>query len=156
MNTNGFICFLSHHEMNLDLALSLRAPDGLDVQTRFLKEGLPDGNCRSLVVDLDSVAPGRVALQRLVKELIGRPHPYPVAVFGYNLEDDQVMDLRAAGIQVFQHGLCPAVFAAIAEQLSVAPSDGLAGHRPDTMTTGHHFCHQADIIGEGASTWPRS
>jgi hypothetical protein len=127
MNTNGFICFLSHHEMNLDLALSLRAPDGLDVQTRFLKEGLPDGNCRSLVVDLDSVAPGRVALQRLVKELIGRPHPYPVAVFGYNLEDDQIRALRAAGILVFPHCLVPEVFEAIAEQLSDTPCEALNG-----------------------------
>ena len=32
-----------------------------------------------------------------------------------NLADDQIMDLRAAGIQVFLHGLCPEVFAAIAE-----------------------------------------
>jgi hypothetical protein len=67
-------------------------------------------------VDLDSVAPGRLALQKLVKELSARPHPYPVAAFGYNLEDDQIMDLRVAGIQVFPHCLCPAVFAVIAEQ----------------------------------------
>ena len=46
-------------------------------------------------------------------------------VFGYSLEDDQIMDLRAAGIQVFQHGLGPAVFAAIAGQSSDGPSDGL-------------------------------
>ena len=125
MNTNGFICFLSHHEMNLDLALSLRAPDGLDVQTRFLKEGLPDGDCRGLVVDLDSVAPGHLALQRFVKELSGRLNPYPVAVVGYSLEDDQIMDLRAAGIGVFQHGLRPEVFAWIADQSSDGPNDGL-------------------------------
>jgi hypothetical protein len=36
-------------------------------------------------------------------------------VFGYSLEDDQIMDLRAAGILVFQHCLGPAVFAAITE-----------------------------------------
>jgi hypothetical protein len=36
------------------------------------------------------------------------------------------MDLRAAGIQVFQHGLGPAVFAAIAEQTSHALSDELS------------------------------
>jgi hypothetical protein len=47
-----------------------------------------------------------------------------VAACGYNLEDDQIIDLRAAGIQVFQHGLCPAVFAAIANQSSEGPSDG--------------------------------
>jgi hypothetical protein len=65
-------------------------------------------------VDLNSVATERLALRRLVKELSGRPHPYPVAAFGYSLEDDQLRDLRAAGIQVFHHGLEPAVFAAIA------------------------------------------
>ncbi len=102
------------------LAPDLGADRRLNVQTRFLKEGLPDGDCQALVVDLDSVAPGRLALQRLVKELSKRPHPYPVAVFGYSLEDDQIMDLRAAGIGVF-HGLCPAVFAWIADQ----SSDGL-------------------------------
>jgi hypothetical protein len=105
----------------------LAAPYGLNVQARFLKEALPDADCRALVVDLDSMAPGRLALQRLVKELSGRPHRYPVEAFGYNLEDDQIMDLRAAGILVFQHCLGPAVFAAIAEQLSDAPSEALVG-----------------------------
>jgi hypothetical protein len=122
MNRNGFVWLLSHDEVNQNLAPGLGAAYGLVVQARFLKEGLPDGDCRALVVDLDSVATGRLALQWLVKELSGRPHSYPVAAFGYSLKDDQLMDLRAAGIQVFQHGLCPAVFAAIAEQ----PSDGLS------------------------------
>ena len=126
MNTNGLVWLLSHDEVNQDLAPDLGATYGLDVQTRFLKEGLPDGDCLALLVDLDSVAPGRLALQRLVKELSARPHPYPVAAFGYNLEDDQIINLRAAGIQVFPHGLGPAEFAAIAEQTSHAPSDGFA------------------------------
>jgi hypothetical protein len=121
MNTNRFVWLLSHDEVNQILAPDLGADRGLDVQTRFLKEGLPDDDCRALVVDMDSVAPGRLALQRLVKELSGRPRPYPVAAFGYNLEDDQIMDLRAAGIGVFPHCLCPAVFAWIADQ----SSDGL-------------------------------
>ena len=124
MNTNGFVWLLSHDEVNQDRARSLGAAHGLNVQARFLKEGLPDGDCRALVVDLDSVAPGRLALQRLVNELSGRPHPYPVAAFGYGLEYDQIMDLRAAGILVFQHCLCPAVFAAIAGQSSDGLSDG--------------------------------
>ena len=126
MNTNCLVWLRSHDEVNQDLARGLGADHGLDVQARFLKEGLPDGDCRALVVDLDSVAPGRLALQRLVKELSARPHPYPVAAFGYNLEDDQIINLRAAGIGVFQHGLSPAVFAAIAEQASDGPSDGFA------------------------------
>jgi hypothetical protein len=124
VNTNGFVWLLSHDEVNQDLAPGLGAAHGLDVQARFLKEGLPDGDCRALVMDLDSVAPERLALQGLVKELSGRPHPYPVTAFGYSLEDDQLMDLRAAGIQVFQHGLGPAVFAALAGQTSHVPSDG--------------------------------
>ena len=125
MNTNGFVWLLSHDEVNQDLAQDLGAAQGLVVQARLLKDGLPDGDCRALVVDLDSVAPERLALQRLVKELGGRPHAYPVVAFGYSLEDDQLVDLRAAGIQAFQHGLGPEVFAAIAEQLSAAPSDTL-------------------------------
>jgi hypothetical protein len=75
-------------------------------------------------VDLNSVAPGRLALQRLVKELSARQHSYPVAAFGYSLEDDQIKDLRAAGIGVFPHCLCPAVFAWIADQLYDGLSDG--------------------------------
>jgi hypothetical protein len=99
----------------------------LNVQVRWLNEAPPDGECRALIVDMDSVAPDPLALQRLVKELIGQPHPFPVAVFGYNLEDDQISDLRAAGILVFPHCLVPEVFAAIAEQLSDAPSEVLVG-----------------------------
>ena len=125
MNTNRFVWLLSHDEVNQYLAPGLGAAYGLNVQARFLKERLPDGDCRALVVDLDSVAPGRLALQRLVKELSGRPHSYPIAAFGYRLEDDQLMDLRAAGILVFQHGLGPAVFAAVAKQLSATPSKAL-------------------------------
>jgi hypothetical protein len=125
MNTNCFVWLLSHDEVNQHLASGLGAAHELIVQPRWLKEGLPDGDCWGLVVDLDSVAPGRLALQRLVKELSGRPHPYPVAVFGYSLEDDQIVELRAAGIHVFQHCLGPAVFAAIAGQLSNAPSEAL-------------------------------
>ena len=125
MNMNRFVWLLSHDEVNQYLAPGLAAPFGLIVQPRLLKEGLPDGDCRVLVVDLDSVAPGRLALQRLVKELSGRPHAYPVAAFGYSLEDDQIMDLRAAGIGVFQHGLRPEVFAWIADQSSDGPCDGL-------------------------------
>ena len=127
MNTNIFVWLLSDDEVNQYLAPGLGAACGLNVQTRYLTEDLPDGDCRALVVDLDSVAPVRPALQGLVKELIGRSHPYPVAAFGYSLEDDQIMDLRAAGIQVFQHGLGPAVFAAIAGQSSDGLSDGLVG-----------------------------
>jgi hypothetical protein len=127
VSTNGCVWLLPHDEVNQDLAFGHGAAYGLDVQARFFKEGLPDGDCRALVVDLDSVAPGRLALQRLVKELSGRLHPYPVAAFGYGLEEDQLRDLRAAGIQVLQHGLCPAVFAAIAEQSSDGLSDVLVG-----------------------------
>jgi hypothetical protein len=122
---NGFVWLLSHDVVNQYLASGLGPAHRLDIQVRSLKEGLPDGDCRVLVVDLDSVAPERLALQRLVKELSGRPHPYPVAAFGYNLEDDQLTDLRAAGIEVFPHGLCPAVFAWIADQPSDGPSDRL-------------------------------
>jgi hypothetical protein len=115
MNVNGFVWLLSHDEVNQDLAPRLGTAYGLDVQARLLKEGPPDGDCLALVVDLDSMAPERLALARLVKELCGRPRPYPIAAFGYSLEDDEIMDLRAAGIRVFQHGLVPALFAAIAE-----------------------------------------
>jgi hypothetical protein len=125
MNMNGFVWLLSHDQVIQVLAPDLGAAKGLEVRTRFLKEGLPDGDWRGLVVDLDSVAPGRLALRRLVKELSGRLHPYPVAVVGYSLDDDQIMDLRAAGIGVFQHGLCPEVFAWIADQSSDGPCDGL-------------------------------
>jgi hypothetical protein len=85
---------------------------------RPLKAGLPDGDCQALIVDLDGVAPERLALQGLIEVLGRRPHAYPVLAFGYSPEDDQLKDLRAAGIQVFQHGLGPEVFAAIAEQTS--------------------------------------
>jgi hypothetical protein len=116
MNMNGFVWLLSHDEVNQYLAPDLGAAHGLIVQPRLLNEGLPDGDCKGLVVDLDSVAPGRLALQQLVKELSGRLHSYPVAAFGYSLEDDQIRDLNAASIGIFQHGLCPAVFAWIADQ----------------------------------------
>jgi hypothetical protein len=116
MNTNTFVWLLSHDEVNQDLAPGLGAAYGLSVLPRMLKEGLPDGDCQALIVDLDSVAPERLALEGLVKELCGRPHAYPVVAFGFSLEDDQLMDLWAAGIQVFQHGLGPELFAAIAEQ----------------------------------------
>jgi hypothetical protein len=125
MYMNGFVWLWSDDEVNQYLAPGLAAPYELIVQPRLLNEGLPDGDCRALVVDLDSVAPGRLALQRLVKELSARPHPYPVAAFSYSLEDDQIVDLQDAGILVFQHGLGPAVFAAIAAQLCDAPSEAL-------------------------------
>ena len=110
MNTTGFVWLLSHDEVNQYLAPGLGAAHGLVVQPRFLKEGLPDGDCRALVVDLDSVAPDRRALRGLVKELGGRAHAYPVAAFGYGLGEDDLRDLRAAGVQVFQHGLGPELF----------------------------------------------
>ena len=127
VNINSFVWLLSHDEVNQDLAPGLGAAYGLNVLPRMLMEGLPDGDCRALVVDLDSVAPGRLALQRLVKELSGRSHPYPVAAFGYSLEDDQIIDLRAAGVLVFPQCLGTAVFAAIAESSSHALSEGLVG-----------------------------
>jgi hypothetical protein len=133
MNRNGSVWLLSHDDVNQNLAPRLGAAYGLDVQAQFLKEGLPDGDCRALVVDLDSVAPERQALQRLVTELSGRPHPYPVAAFGYSLEDDQLMDLRAAGIQVFQHGLGSAVFAAVASQTPPASSTGFQFHLLESL-----------------------
>jgi hypothetical protein len=125
VNTKGFVWLLSHDEVNQNRADGLGADHGLDVQLRLLGEGWPDGDCRALVVDLDSVAPSRLALQKLVKELARRLHSYPLVVFGYSLEDDQLTDLQAAGIRVFQHGLCPALFAAIAGQSSDGLSDGL-------------------------------
>jgi hypothetical protein len=120
---NSFVWLLSHDEVNQDLAPGLGAAYGLIVLPRMLKEGLPDGDCRALNVDLDSVAPEHLALQGLVKELGRRPHAYPVMAFGYRPEDDQVTDLRAAGIQLFLHGLGPSVFAVIAEETFHALSD---------------------------------
>ena len=116
MNTHRLVWLQSHDEVNQYLAPDQAAPSGLIVQPRLFNEGLPDDDCRGLVVDLDNVAPGRLALQRLVKELSSRPRPYPVAAFGYNLEDDEIRDLKTAGIGVFQHCLCPAVFEWIADQ----------------------------------------
>jgi hypothetical protein len=113
MKMNRSVWLLSHDETHQNLGPDLGALHGLDVQTRFLKSGLPGRNCRALIVDLDSVAPEHEALQRLVKELSARLHRYPVALFGCNLQDDQIKDLRAAGIGVF-YCLCPAVFAWIA------------------------------------------
>jgi hypothetical protein len=78
LNTHRFVWLLSHDEVNQHLAPDLAVPFGLDVQVRFFKEGLPDGDCRALVVDQDRVAPGRLALQQLIKELSGRPHSYHV------------------------------------------------------------------------------
>jgi hypothetical protein len=121
MNTTNLVWLQSHDEVNQYLAPGLAVDHDLIVQPRWLEEGLPDGDCRGLVVDLDSVASRRPDLQRLVDELTERSHPYPVVVFGYSLEDDQIMDLRAVGIHVFQHGVCPAVFAAIARQSSDEP-----------------------------------
>ena len=64
--------------------------------------------------EVGDFALGLAALvQGLVKELSGRAHDYPVAAFGYNLEDDQVADLQAAGVDVFPSGLDREVFAAI-------------------------------------------
>jgi hypothetical protein len=105
---------LSHSEVDQQVARDLGADHGLAVRTRFLREGLPEGDCRALIVDLDSVAPDRRGRQRLVKELSGRQHPYPVAVVSYNLEDGQAEDLRAAGVLVFGHGLGPELFRALA------------------------------------------
>ena len=110
---NRFVWCLSHDEVNQDLARAIGARHGLVIQVRLLKEGLPDGDCQALIVDLDSVAPDRPALRGLVKELSGRPHEYPVVAFGYDLEEDQIRDLRAAGVHVFQHGLGREVFAAL-------------------------------------------
>jgi hypothetical protein len=124
MSTHHFVWLQSHDEVNQYLASGLGAAHGLIVQPRWLRDGLPDGDCRALVVDLDSVAPSRPALQRLVEQLSERSHSYPVAAFGYSLEDDQILDLRAAGIQVFQRGLCPAVFAAIAAWTPMLPPTG--------------------------------
>jgi hypothetical protein len=121
------IYHLTHDPANDAASHELASAHRLTPEPRFLKEGLPDGDCRALVVDLDSVAPERRALQRLVKELSERLHPYPVAVFSYSLEDDQILELRAAGIQVFPHGLCPAMFTVIAVQSSDRCSDGLVG-----------------------------
>jgi hypothetical protein len=123
---NRFVWLLSHDEVNQERARDLGAVHGLAVQVRLIKEGLPDGDCRALVVDLDSVAPDRRALLGLVKELGGRAHAYPVAAFGYSLEEDELRDLRAAGVQVFHHGLGPELFAAITEQAPRTSSDGFS------------------------------
>lgn len=118
---NSFIFLLSHDIVNQDLARDLGAAHELDIQSWLLKEGVPDGDCRALIVDLDSVAPDRKSLQKLVKELSGRPRRYPVAAFGYSLDEAQLRNLRAAGVRVFQHGLEPELFAAIADRALQAP-----------------------------------
>jgi hypothetical protein len=127
MYMHRFVWFVSDDEVNQWLAPGMGAACGHNVLGRFPEEGLPDGDCRGLIVDLDRVGPESLALQRLVKELSGRQHCYPVVAFGYSLDDEQIMALRAAGIQVIQHGLCPAVFAAIAEHSANAPSGVLVG-----------------------------
>jgi hypothetical protein len=126
MYMNGFVWLWSDDEVNQYLAPGIGAAFELNVLARFPEEGLPDRG-RGLVVDLDSLAPGPNAQQRLVKKLSARQYPYPIVAFGYGLEDEQLMDLQAAGIKAFQHGLCSAVFEAIAEQSADAPSELLVG-----------------------------
>jgi hypothetical protein len=123
MNIHRFVWLLSNDDVNQWLAPGMGDACGLNVLGRFPEEGLPGGDCGGLVVDLDSVAAGRRELKRLVKELSRRLYPYPVAVFSFSLQDEQILDLRDAGILVFQRCMCPAVFAAIAQHLSDAPSD---------------------------------
>jgi hypothetical protein len=125
MYMSRFVWFLSDDEVNQFLAPGMGAACELNVVVRFPEEGLPEDDCRGLVMDVDSMAPALSAQQWLVKELSGRP--YPIVVFGWGLHDEQLMDFRAAGIKAFQHGMCPAVFAAIAKRSANAASDVLVG-----------------------------
>jgi hypothetical protein len=92
------IAYLSTDEVNLDLARRWAKTCRCEVIALSPRDPLPDGGCEAAIYDLDFLPP--TLRQQVLTNLFRGPQHCPVAVHSYNLDDQQVRDLRARGVFV--------------------------------------------------------
>jgi hypothetical protein len=90
--------YLSTDEVNNALALEWAAACGIELFPLAPKDGLPGREYDAVVCDWDFWP---VELRReLLADLSNGPPPCPLAVHGYNLDEDTTMHLRNQGVDV--------------------------------------------------------
>jgi hypothetical protein len=89
---------LSMDEVNNALALEWAAPCGIELVPLAPKDGLPGREYDAVLCDWDFWP---VELRReMLADLSNGPPPCPLAVHGYNLDEDTTMHLRNQGVDV--------------------------------------------------------
>jgi hypothetical protein len=120
------IAYLTTDEVNQHLAMHMAEGCGETVCLLTLSDPPPDEDFDAVVYDWDYLPAARQ--QAILAELLaGRSHR-PVAVHGYNLEDDCVEALRRQHVAVYRV-LQPEVFQLLAVQ-SPPPADAQCSSGP--------------------------
>jgi hypothetical protein len=92
------LAYLSHDEVNLDLARRLAGAAGALLYPLFVRDRLSEVSFDALLCDLDCLPVTERGAT--LKALLAGPLPCPVGVHSYDLERHEVQALRAKGIDV--------------------------------------------------------
>jgi hypothetical protein len=95
------IAYLTLDEVNADLALRLAKEGGNTLYALVPRRPTPRAPFDALLYDWDYLPAER--RQAVLAELLDRPLPCPVAVHGYNLDDDLGETLSRKGVAVSRY-----------------------------------------------------
>jgi hypothetical protein len=94
------LAYLSHDEVNRDLAQQFAEAKGVLLCPLFARESASTGLSDAVLCDLDSLPSEERA--GMLKALLGRSWMCPMAVHSYSLVRSEVKALRAQGVAVFR------------------------------------------------------
>jgi hypothetical protein len=92
------LAYLSHDEVNLELAGQLADAAGVLLRPVFVRDAVPAVSFDAVLCDLDCLPPAERA--GTLKALLAGPLTCPVGVHSYNLDWTEVQALQARGIAV--------------------------------------------------------
>jgi hypothetical protein len=92
------LAYLSHDEVNLDLARRLADAAGVLLRPVSVRDAAPANWCDAILYDLDCLPPPD--REATLKALLAGPLTCPVGVHSYRLEWPEVQALRARGVAV--------------------------------------------------------
>jgi len=101
------IAYFTTDEVNEELANRRAEAAGVKLYPMSARDELPNGRFDAVVYDLDFVPWKR--RKELLARLLAKPSRNPVALHSYNLDDQEMEDLRSKNVAVF-HRLQPEVF----------------------------------------------
>jgi hypothetical protein len=105
------IAYLTTDELNQHLALQMAEECGETLCPLWLSDAPPDGEFDAVVYDWDYLPAQRQ--QAILAALLASRAPHPVAVHGYNVDEDCVEALRGQSVAVYRR-LQPEVFRSLA------------------------------------------
>jgi hypothetical protein len=125
------IAYHTADEVNLESAMQAAKECGASLSRSSDPIAARVGSPAAMLHDLDHVDAQRA--RAIVEELLSRPAPFPVAVHGYNLGDDEMRALHANGV-IASRRFNPGLVRALCRASVCTPTAGTAPKDQDSQS----------------------